>query len=359
MSDERELPLLEGQHDRNEILREDRPKIVFFAAMMTIQNFGFFMMYYGIFGDIPDIHECTTLRYWIGLFALDCFVESFVCVWMAMAGYTNGFFKTWWIIHLLVALPYVLCTGTIGLSLYSEDGTACQAANSGPLYKLDAVYMTHVGLFLVYVWCMLSVTYYSFVKPLKILEGFFRRPAFSETPLGVFDEDKPKIAFYAAMMTIQNFGFHVMYYGIFGDIPDIHECTTLRYWIGLFALDCFVESFVCVWMAMAGYTNNSGLFKTWWIIHLLVALPYCLCTVTIGLSLYSEDGTACQAANSGPLYKLNAVYMTHVGLFLVYVWCMLSITYHSFIRPALIDGNALAQKPQTELGTLGGTTMGA
>ena len=192
------VPLLEGEGSQSAVLDEDRPKLVFYAAMMTIQNFGFFIMYYVVFGDIPDIDECSNLRYWVGLFALDCFVESFVCVWMAKAGYTEGFFKLMWVVHLLVALPYVLCTFTIGINLYSDDGIACQAANSGPLYKLTAVYWTHVGLFNVYVWMMLSITYYSFVKPSKILDSYFS--TWSEVRTGVLVEDKPEIAFTGAMM---------------------------------------------------------------------------------------------------------------------------------------------------------------
>jgi len=249
------------------------------------------------------------------------------------AGYTNGYFKAFWILHLLVALPYVLCTATIGIAVYSDDGIACQAANPGPLYKLHAVYWTHFGLFLVYVWMMLSVTYYSFIKPSKILDSFFS--TLSEVQTGVLAEDKPTIAFYGAMMVVQNFGFYLMYYNILGDIPDIHECGSLRFWVCFFALDCFVESFVCLWMNMAGFTDNSGLFKWMWILHLVVALPYVLCTYTIGVAVYSDDGIACQAANSGPLFKLNAVYWTHFGLFLVYVWMMLSVTYYSFVKPTL------------------------
>merc|ERR1711998_805799 len=220
------------------VVDEDKPKIAFYAAMMAIQNFGFFVMYYAIFGDIPTATDCGNLRFWIGFFALDCAVESFVCVWMGMGGYTNssGLFKIMWVLHLLVALPYCICSLTIPLAVWSDEGQKCIAANQGPLYRLEPTLWVHLSLFMVYVWMMLSITYYSFVKPNKILD----LSSFTETATGVLEEDKPKIAFYAVMMTIQNFMFFVMYYTIFGYMPTATECGDTKYWVGFFALDCFV-----------------------------------------------------------------------------------------------------------------------
>merc|ERR1711998_714423 len=293
------------------VLDEDKPKIAMNAVMMSIQNFGFFVMYYCIFGYLPAVGDCGNLRFWVAFFALDCFVESFVCVWMAMGGYMNNsaLFKVMWILHLLVAIPYCICTVTIPMAIYSTDGQACIAANQGPMYRLEPTYWVHSALFLVYVWMMLSITYYSFIKPNKIVE----LKTAEAVKTGVLDEDKPKIVFNAVMMTIQNFGFFVMYYTIFGHLPALDACGNLRFWVGFFALDCFVESFVCVWMAMGGYVNNSGLFKAMWILHLLVALPYVLCTFTIPLAIFSDEGEKCIAANAGPLYTLKPTFWVHAA----------------------------------------------
>uniref|UniRef100_A0A7S0FXJ7 EXPERA domain-containing protein n=1 Tax=Pyrodinium bahamense TaxID=73915 RepID=A0A7S0FXJ7_9DINO len=154
-------------------------------------------------------------------------------------------------------------------------------------------------------------------------------------PVLSIPEDKPKIMFYAAMMWVQNFGFFLMYFMMYKSIPDPEggECTNLRFWVGLFALDCFVESFVCIWMGMGGYTDDGVLFPVMWILHLLVALPYCVSTVTIPLAIYSDDGKACRELASAPLYPLVPVYWTHATLFNVYVWMMLSVTYYSFVKP--------------------------
>merc|ERR1711988_1606577 len=152
-------------------LPEDKPKIMFVAFMMFVQNFGFFVQYYSNYHFIPGgaadpDGKCDDLRFWVALFALDCFVESFVCIWMAMAGYTDdAYFCFYWVLHLLVALPYVLCTITIPLAIYDEDkGVICRQNAGSPLYPLVASYWLHLSLFFVYVAHMLMVTYYSFLK---------------------------------------------------------------------------------------------------------------------------------------------------------------------------------------------------
>jgi len=151
-------------------------------------------------------------------------------------------------------------------------------------------------------------------------------------------EDKPKILFNAFMMWTQNFGFFIMYFLMYIMIPNVGACEDLRFWVGFFALDCFVESFVCVWMAMGGYTDDGLLFPVMWIAHLIVALPYVLCTITIPIAIYSDDGIACRASNPGSMYAIVPVFWTHCGLFNVYVWMMLSQTYFSFLKPSFFAG---------------------
>mmetsp|Transcript_122886 Transcript_122886/g.274491 ORF Transcript_122886/g.274491 Transcript_122886/m.274491 type:complete len:169 (-) Transcript_122886:91-597(-) len=148
-------------------------------------------------------------------------------------------------------------------------------------------------------------------------------------------QDKPKLMFYAAMMWVQNFGFFVMYFMLYQHIPDpsTGDCDNLRFWVGFFALDCFVESFVCIWMAMGGYTDDNLLFPLMWILHLIVALPYCICTYTIPHAIYSDEGKSCRVTAGAPLLPLVPVYWTHAALFLVYVWMMLAVTYFSWAKP--------------------------
>ena len=131
--------------------------------------------------------------------------------------------------------------------------------------------------------------------------------------------DKPKILFYCAMMAIQNYGFHAMYYNMWTSIPLSETCDDMRLWIGVFAIDCFVESFCVLWMAMGGYTDDVCMFTYGWILHLVVALPYCLCTYTIPVAMFSDEGTACRETmgTHGPI--LVVTYYTHAALFMVYV----------------------------------------
>ena len=145
--------------------------------------------------------------------------------------------------------------------------------------------------------------------------------------LGVLPEDKPRIAFTAAMMWVQNFGFFLMHMMMWIFIPDEDTCSSLRFWIGFFSLDCFVKSFVCLWMGMAGYTDDGRLFPAMWILHLLVALPYVLCTFTIPVAMFSDDGVACRG-NVSFLKPLVPIWILHASLFLVYVVMMLTVTYN-------------------------------
>jgi len=145
--------------------------------------------------------------------------------------------------------------------------------------------------------------------------------------------DKPKIVFYGAMMAIQNFGFYIMYYNIFLNIPVIDACSNMRFWVGFFALDCFVESFCCLWMAYGGYIDSTCWFVFGWILHLLVALPYCISTVGIPVTLYEDDGEICRTAMGPSGLAIVPVFITHAALFMVYVWMMLSITWYSFVKP--------------------------
>ena len=151
-------------------------------------------------------------------------------------------------------------------------------------------------------------------------------------PVHSLAEDKPKILFYGAMMAIQNFGFFIMYFQIFPHITNTTECHTLRFWVGFFALDCFVESFCCLWMAMGGYIADTFWFGFGWILHLLVALPYCISTAGIPMAMYSAEGTTCRASMGSAGLTLEPVYWLHAAMFLVYVWMMLSITYYSFLK---------------------------
>merc|ERR1711988_769624 len=175
---------------------------------------------------------------------------------------------------------------------------------------------------------------------------------FARMPTCSLPQDKPELVFMAAMMAIQNYGFYQMYYQIYGGIPVLDTCDDLRFWIGFFALDCFVESFVCVWMAMAGYTDDY-LFPMYWIFHLIVALPYVVCTFGIPGAIYSDEGKACRDLKWSWKYPIEGVYWTHAGLFLVYVWHMLCVTYYSWGRATFFSKGEASQLTEVEVGSVG------
>jgi len=169
-------------------------------------------------------------------------------------------------------------------------------------------------------------------------------------------EDKPKIVFTAAMMAMQNFGFFLMYFMCY--LVSINgaanvSCQDIRFWVGFFALDCFVESFVCVWMAMGGYMSDKCLFIFGWLAHLVVALGYCIATVGVPAALYSDDGKACtKDSGNAAGYVLQAVYPLHLALFMVYVYMMLCQTYWSCVKPSLYGAPKLSNAEQATNGEI-------
>ena len=130
-----------------------------------MQNFGFFIMYYDIWGDTPkpDPDVCESTRLWTGYMALTCWGVSHLCVGMAFGGFTesNFFFPFYWFFHLFVALGYVLCTFTVPMARYSDDGEACALLSPTNGERLEVVYIVHAAFFFYYVFNMLSVTYFS------------------------------------------------------------------------------------------------------------------------------------------------------------------------------------------------------
>ena len=145
----------------------DKPKIVFHATMMAIQNFGFFTMYYDLWGATPPESLCTETRTWVAAMAITCFCEAFLCVGMGFGGYMDDvcLFAFYWFAHLIGGGAYTLCTVFIPLARFSEQGLACSALDPINGERVKVVYFVHAALYLVYVGGMLAITYYSFLKP--------------------------------------------------------------------------------------------------------------------------------------------------------------------------------------------------
>ena len=67
--------------------------------------------------------------------------------------------------HLVGGACYTACTAMVPLARFSDDGKACAALNPVNGDRLEAVFYLHAALYLVYVGGMLSITYFSFLKP--------------------------------------------------------------------------------------------------------------------------------------------------------------------------------------------------
>jgi len=148
-------------------------------------------------------------------------------------------------------------------------------------------------------------------------------------------EDKAKIVFHAAMMSIQNFGFFIMYFSIWGATPPNPECTDTRYAVSLMSLTCFFVAFLCVGMGFGGYIDDKPTFTLYWFLHLIGGSLYTACTVIIPIARFSDTGKACAALSPVNGDRVEFVYYIHAALYLVYVGGMLSITYFSFLKTIL------------------------
>ena len=160
-------------------------------------------------------------------------------------------------------------------------------------------------------------------------------------------EDKPKLVFHAAMMTIQNIGFMMMYYDIWGDTSPDFVCKDTREAVGFMALTCFCVAFLCVGMGFGGYIADTTTFALYWLLHLVGGACYTACTFMIPIARWSDDGKACAALTPVNGDRLEVVYYMHAALYMVYVGGMLSITYFSFLKPTFFSGkiSSVGDKP--------------
>lgn len=156
-------------------------------------------------------------------------------------------------------------------------------------------------------------------------------------PVASLVEDKPKIVFHAAMMAIQNFGFFIMYYDLWGATPYGDACEDTRNATGTMALTCFSVAFLCVGMGYGGYTDDKILFTIYWFLHLAGGLSYSYCTVAVPLARFSDDGKECAGLAPVNGDRVRAVWIMHAAYYLGYVYSMLSITYYSFLKPTFIN----------------------
>ena len=84
------------------VLDADKPKIVFHAAMMSIQNFGFFIMYFAIWLATPEAGVCAESRFAEGFMALTCFLVALAYLRLLCAWHGPSFCTTHHNIHRLL-----------------------------------------------------------------------------------------------------------------------------------------------------------------------------------------------------------------------------------------------------------------
>ena len=147
-------------------------------------------------------------------------------------------------------------------------------------------------------------------------------------------DDKPKILFHIAMMSIQNFGFFMMYFAAWMGLPAAAECGDTSFAVAFMSLTCFLVSWLCIGMGFGGYTDDPAIFALYWIGHAVPAVGgYTTCTFLIPIARFSETGAACAALSPVVGSVVQWVFVVHAGLYFCYVGNMVSVTYFSFLKP--------------------------
>jgi len=141
-------------------------------------------------------------------------------------------------------------------------------------------------------------------------------------PVKPLEADKIKIVFHIAMMSVQNFGFFIMYFALWLSTPSVPNrsgvdvCEETRFAEGYMALTCFLVSWLCIGMGFGGYTEDAVLFPVYWVAHATPAvLGYCVCTFLVPMARFSESGEACAALSPVIGKAVQGVYIVHAGLF--------------------------------------------
>ena len=82
-------------------------------------------------------------------------------------GYTDDktVFTLYWLLHLVGGACYTYCTIAIPMEIYSDEGKKCAELSPVNGDRTKLVYVVHAALYMVYVGGMLSITYFSFLKP--------------------------------------------------------------------------------------------------------------------------------------------------------------------------------------------------
>ena len=111
--------------------------------------------------------------------AMTCFVVAFLCVGMGFGGYTDDpfVFALYWFAHLVGGLCYTICTIVIPMERFSDAGMACAELNPVNGDRIQLVFIMHAALYVVYVGGMLSITYFSYIKP-----TYYGKKVFVEHP---------------------------------------------------------------------------------------------------------------------------------------------------------------------------------
>jgi len=171
--DDEEGPFLEEKY-QNKIV------IGVVGVMMMVQNFGFGVTYWDLFQQIGHEEECLGSRWWLGYDGIVCVIETVFAGCLILGGWIDSskvFFWVFWVLHAIDAVPgYTGACIYLGQNLKSADGLKCAKRYPSAHKRSLEVWDVQLAFYVFYIFCMLTITYFSAIKKPKDYAGVLISP---------------------------------------------------------------------------------------------------------------------------------------------------------------------------------------
>jgi hypothetical protein len=251
--------------------------------------------------------------------ALTCFCVAFLCVGMGFGGYTDDVFvfTLYWLLHLVGGACYTVCTIMVPLARFSDDGQCNACAHRGknmwPVPVCPSLSLTHSPA---------PMSTHAHPQTSGAHRPPCRHGRGSCTPCW------------------QRFSFAVLSTfplptSIIQDSPTPSISLSHSFSLSLVPSSLFSCS----------VSVSYSIAASWHVSPTPRSLPPA-CRHGPGHAA-GKDCAATSPHNGGD--RLEAVYVMHAALYLVYVGGMLSITYFSFLKPNFFSGSAGPKVVQTQI----------
>lgn len=168
-----------GMH-QIDVLPADKPLVAGLGALCAVQNFLFFVLYWGLWRDTSQVSTCLTTYFALGFDVVTCFAVCILVFGIVLGALINStaIFALFFALHFLGGLCYTVAVVLVGHARFSADGKACAAISpSGTGDRIVVVWSAQVFLYCAYTFCMASIGYQAYGKrALALLRKTSPRP---------------------------------------------------------------------------------------------------------------------------------------------------------------------------------------